>query len=303
MSNIDIKQVLVKYILFPLLPILVIGFFVIVLISSLLTAILAEDVQNDVSSFEIFSLSENVLAYEDTVISSLESESIDVQYSIYILSMMQVLTAGVGTDVMLSSKYGDVTNTLTSITVSINQFKTLLNASNLPLEFTDDEILSETINHDDMKTLLNNYASDYDLFAENVYLYVNNVSTGFIHPTPTYTSINQITQYYKAGEHLGIYIGVPEGEPIVAVQSGYVVSAYYSSSWGYNVLIEHSDEISTRSAHMSIMAVSAGDYVEQGQIIGYIGSTGQSTGNHIHFEVYYNGERIDPYPFLEDTFT
>ena len=60
----------------------------------------------------------------------------------------------------------------------------------------------------------------------------------------------------------------------------------------------HNETFSTRYAHMSSIAVSAGQYVEQGQIIGYVGSTGESFGNHLHFEVYYGGSRVDPDPYL-----
>ena len=101
---------------------------------------------------------------------------------------------------------------------------------------------------------------------------------------------------YFNGPHNGLDIGAGYGTPIVAAQAGEVISAQYHWSWGNNVLIWHNE--TTRYAHMSSIAVSAGQYVEQGQIIGYVGSTGESFGNHLHFEVYYGGSRVDPDPYL-----
>ena len=103
---------------------------------------------------------------------------------------------------------------------------------------------------------------------------------------------------YFNGPHNGLDIGAGYGTPIVAAQAGEVISAQYHWSWGNNVLIWHNETFSTRYAHMSSIAVSAGQYVEQGQIIGYVGSTGYSYGNHLHFEVYYNNVRVDPDPYL-----
>lgn len=116
-------------------------------------------------------------------------------------------------------------------------------------------------------------------------------------PLPGY-GLSYITQYYGNDGHRGLDIGAPYGTPIVAVADGEVLSASYHWSWGNNVLIYHNGTYSTRYAHMSSMAVYAGQYVNQGQVIGFVGNTGYSFGNHLHFEVYQNGTRINPYPFI-----
>ncbi len=103
---------------------------------------------------------------------------------------------------------------------------------------------------------------------------------------------------YFNGPHNGLDIAAGYGTPIVAAQAGEVIQAEYHWSWGNNVLIWHNETFATRYAHCSSLAVSPGQYVEQGQIIGYVGSTGESFGNHLHFEVYYNGVRVDPDPYL-----
>ncbi len=103
---------------------------------------------------------------------------------------------------------------------------------------------------------------------------------------------------FDDGPHKGTDIWADYGEPIVAAQAGQVLSAEYHYSWGNNVLIWHNETFATRYAHCSSLIVSAGEYVEQGQTIGYVGSTGFSTGNHLHFEVYYDGTRVAAEPYL-----
>ena len=92
------------------------------------------------------------------------------------------------------------------------------------------------------------------------------------------------------------------GTQIVAAESGTVIRANntdeWGDGWGYHVYIYHNDTYCTLYAHMSQTAVSTGQYVSKGQVIGYEGSTGDSTGPHLHFEVWENGSRVNPRPFL-----
>ncbi len=103
------------------------------------------------------------------------------------------------------------------------------------------------------------------------------------------------------GNHRGIDIPAPKGTSILAARGGVVITSGYSSSYGNYVVVSHGSNDSTLYAHMSSRAVSVGDSVSQGQVLGYVGSTGRSTGNHLHFEVRVNGSRCDPidmYPGL-----
>lgn len=104
--------------------------------------------------------------------------------------------------------------------------------------------------------------------------------------------------YNDGNMHYGMDIWADYGTPIVAAQAGQVLSAEFHYSWGNNVLLWHNETFSTRYAHCSSLAVYPGQYVEAGQIIGYVGSTGYSFGNHLHFEVYANGTRTDPRYYL-----
>lgn len=94
--------------------------------------------------------------------------------------------------------------------------------------------------------------------------------------------------------HRGTDIPAPEGTPILAAHSGTVLISGWNNSYGNQVLLDDGAGLSTRYAHMTKTAVTAGETVTAGQVIGYVGSTGDSTGNHLHFEVMENGVRVNP---------
>lgn len=97
--------------------------------------------------------------------------------------------------------------------------------------------------------------------------------------------------------HSGTDIAAPEGSPILAAASGTVTIANALDSWGgsygYYVKLDHGNGLETLYAHCSSICVTAGQQVEAGQVIGYVGHTGRATGDHLHFEVYQNGQRTD----------
>ena len=109
----------------------------------------------------------------------------------------------------------------------------------------------------------------------------------------------RIHPVYKTWKfHSGVDLGAPSGTPIYASRSGTVTTAKYNSSAGYYVTVNHGDGFSTSYLHMTHYIVGVGDYVKAGQVIGYVGSTGVSTGPHLHFTVYYNGETVNPANFI-----
>ena len=116
-------------------------------------------------------------------------------------------------------------------------------------------------------------------------------SGGMIWPLSEYTRVAspfgyRICPFHGRELHGGCDIPAPGGTPIMAAKSGVVVLSTYGSSYGNHVAITHADGTRTMYCHMSSRAVSAGQTVAQGQVIGYVGSTGSSTGNHLHFEVW-----------------
>jgi LysM repeat protein len=108
----------------------------------------------------------------------------------------------------------------------------------------------------------------------------------------------RITQYYS-WSHNGLDIAAPIGTPIYAAAGGTIVAASWNSGgYGYYIDIDHGGGKKTRYGHMSKFAVSVGDEVEKGDNIGFVGSTGRSTGPHVHFEVLIYGKRYNPLSYL-----
>ena len=105
--------------------------------------------------------------------------------------------------------------------------------------------------------------------------------------------------YRGSGWHNGVDFANNRGTPIYATRSGTVTKAVsLTYSYGNHVVINHGDGFSSLYAHLDYYVVSAGQYVSQGQLIGYMGSTGNSTGNHLHFTIFYNGSDVNPMNYL-----
>ncbi len=104
---------------------------------------------------------------------------------------------------------------------------------------------------------------------------------------------------YRWGRmHEGIDISLAEGTPLRAAKAGNVVIAAYTGGYGNYTCIDHGGGLSSCYAHQSSYAVSPGDSVSQGEVIGYSGNTGSSTGPHLHFEIRVNGSAVDPLGYL-----
>ena len=105
--------------------------------------------------------------------------------------------------------------------------------------------------------------------------------------------------------HNGTDIAAPAGTPILAAASGTVTIANgidpWVGSYGYHIKIDHGGGLETLFAHCSAICVTAGQQVQQGEVIGYVGTTGNSTGNHLHFEAWVSGQRVDAMSFFAAT--
>lgn len=129
-------------------------------------------------------------------------------------------------------------------------------------------------------------------------------SSGWICPVPSYTLTSafgmRIHPIYKVARmHQGVDLATSQGTPIYAAKSGKVTNASFQKGGaGYYVSINHGDGFSSVYMHMTHFIVSQGQYVTTGQVIGYVGSTGASTGPHLHFGIAYNGSYINPMPYI-----
>ncbi len=145
--------------------------------------------------------------------------------------------------------------------------------------------------------------------AQNNQQYTGTGSTAtgsYVWPCPSSTYVTSSYGYRNHpifGDqrfHSGIDISANSGATVIAADSGTVSVATYSDSYGNYVTIYHSNGTYTLYAHMSSLAVSAGQSVSQGDVIGYVGSTGWSTGPHLHFEIRANGGTVDPLSYFSN---
>ena len=129
-------------------------------------------------------------------------------------------------------------------------------------------------------------------------------SSGWIKPLRSYTitspfgmRVHPISGVYKM--HEGVDLSAPQGTPIYAARSGKVTTtSFQAGGAGYYVSINHGDGFSSVYMHMTHYIVKPGDYVNAGQVIGYVGSTGGSTGPHLHFGIAYNGSYVNPMNYI-----
>ena len=128
-------------------------------------------------------------------------------------------------------------------------------------------------------------------------------SSGWLTPVSGYrvTSVfgwrlHPVHGYYRM--HNGVDLACSQGTPIYASRSGQVTTATYSGDAGYYVSINHGDGFASVYMHMTHYVVKSGNYVSQGQLIGYVGSTGASTGPHLHFGISYNGTYVNPMKYI-----
>lgn len=123
----------------------------------------------------------------------------------------------------------------------------------------------------------------------------------YLWPLPAYKNLSSLYAGRidpftgKPATHTGIDVPAPKGTKVLAAKSGTVLtSAYNAGGYGHYVVVRHSSGNTTLYAHLSSRSVKEGDSVKQGDVVGLVGSTGRSTGNHLHYEIRVNNERIDP---------
>ncbi len=122
----------------------------------------------------------------------------------------------------------------------------------------------------------------------------------FIWPLGDVSTLTSVFGLRWGEIHPGLDMPVPRGTIIRAAKDGRVISSGYCGGYGREVVIEHRNNYMTRYAHNSVNFVKVGDFVRRGQAIGLVGSSGRSTGPHLHFEIRLNDIPLDPLDFLPD---
>ena len=165
-------------------------------------------------------------------------------------------------------------------------------------EITEDTLVSSTVTKEAVNEIVVvGVGKSYYTAAEKMA-----TSHGFVWPLDKNVRGQFVTAYWGDGRgHKGVDICSPYGTSIYAVKGGTVEYASWNNDYGYNIIINHGNGIKTRYAHCSKLLVKKGETVTQGQTIAKVGSTGQSTGNHLHFEVILNGTRVNPWPYLANS--
>lgn len=107
--------------------------------------------------------------------------------------------------------------------------------------------------------------------------------------------------YHEKSIHRGVDLASPKGTKVMATADGEIVSARKLGGYGKQIIIDHGNDYKTRYAHLNKILVSKGDTVKVGDTIGEVGSTGLSTGNHLHYEIIHHNTSIDPFSILPDT--
>ena len=207
------------------------------------------------------------------------------------------------TQLQLEEKRAEADAILTDLVAKGEEYLILLEES----EAREDALLQEIANMEDEYE----EAKYQEWLATSVPTYTDtpsvNVpsSSGWLTPLPSGSyrvsstfgmRLHPVLGYYRM--HNGVDLGCAQGTPIYASRSGKVTVATYSSSAGYYVSISHGDGWTSVYMHMTNYIVSAGQYVNQGQVIGYVGSTGYSTGPHLHFGIAYNGTYVNPLNYV-----
>lgn len=138
-------------------------------------------------------------------------------------------------------------------------------------------------------------AGYYDQHAHSLHKAFLKAPLKFYHITSRYSMHRYHPIEHRWKPHLGTDFAAPTGTPIMSTAAGVVVASRYSRFNGNYVKVRHNSEYTTQYLHMSRRAVKVGQYVKQGQVIGYVGSTGEATGPHVCYRFWKNGRQVDPF--------
>lgn len=180
----------------------------------------------------------------------------------------------------------------------VNEIKEL---SNNEVELTINEKTTkalEEIQIDDLEVAKENTVEKLNIDTTESIADINGIKVATLPVTGTISSRYGVSSKIRVSTHTGLDIAATTGTPIKVVADGTVTFAAYSGSYGYLVKVDHGNGVETWYGHTSKMLVKDGQAVKAGNTIALVGSTGNSTGPHLHFEVRINGEHVNPQKYL-----
>lgn len=180
----------------------------------------------------------------------------------------------------------------------VNEIKEL---SNNEVELTINEKTTkalEKIQIDDLEVAKENTVEKLNIDTTESIVDINGIKVATLPVTGTISSRYGVSSKIRVSTHTGLDIAATTGTPIKVVADGTVAFAAYSGSYGYLVKVDHGNGVETWYGHTSKILVKEGQEVKAGDTIALVGSTGNSTGPHLHFEVRINGEHVNPQKYL-----
>ena len=180
----------------------------------------------------------------------------------------------------------------------VNEIKEL---SNNEVELTINEKTTkalEEIQIDDLEVAKENTVEKLNIDTTESIADINGIKVATLPVTGTISSRYGVSSKIRVSTHTGLDIAATTGTPIKVVADGTITFAAYSGSYGYLVKVDHGNGVETWYGHTSKMLVKEGQAVKAGDTIALVGSTGNSTGPHLHFEVRINGEHVNPQKYL-----
>lgn len=196
----------------------------------------------------------------------------------------------------LADKFDEVAERESAVATELSSQQTLLNGIDAEIAEIEGELKTLEAEQDRIKKKINEAAGPPDGTASD------GGGGGWYRPVPGRISSGFGPRYHPilhySRMHTGLDMSASSGDPIRATASGTVILAGWNGGYGNTIVVNHGGGITSLYAHQSQLGASVGQKVSAGDVVGYIGSTGLSTGPHLHFEIRVNGVPVDPLPYL-----
>jgi murein DD-endopeptidase MepM/ murein hydrolase activator NlpD len=253
---------------------------------------------------DVENLSLHTLTYTIVRISSSNKKTLKIKYTIYILFSV-IFSHQISAENFINNNFfADPPDTIPIKTAKISDFVEEEDFSEEEDTWGDaaensNEFFLAGFPMENWDTLkVNPFNLDFKKFKDtcNIKLIFDN-QCDYAHPTCG--AVSSEFGFRRTRYHYGIDIDLETGDPVLAAFEGLIRISKYSPSYGYYVVIRHQNGLETLYAHLSELKVSVGAYVQAGDLIGLGGNTGRSRGSHLHFEVRFKGQQINPREIID----